>query len=533
MKKNEQQVPVTNEEPKNTPLEDVGSVRILFSFVKSRLLGIPDPVYEKVVLLKKVKKKLKKLGLKGINFSKNKMSAEFGKFLFQVYTYFYPLRKVIELEQPSAKKNFLQFLVLSVANDRQKEMLNQLLSEDFYLEILGREGNKKTSEKLKEMYKEITKSFSKEQIKKINRIYSLGDSLFNFLKYDLFVLLRKFSPEMKEDHIYNPPGFRELSITQVEGNLKEFTDHIYFLNPDANYFEFIENYGRFIGRDIIPQKDFQKFFNLIITLIRTNFVVLLVQYISKDVFFRPFHSYSEVNAYANFMKELVNSINTLQTKSNQKIKNETLDKIIKELFEGTEFMELTAYTPEQDQFLKRNNLDGFVYSQQLNVLKKFFLEKYNRYIRKNLHAVIVKGAFVSTEFREVMNSLYYASNNSLEAILELENKLKGKDGWDKLLNLIRGKTTDSSLSFLAKRNVEEINSDVLRVITDALSCFESLKDKLKIVVEDFNSGNKNNISNIKKMAGTTTVEIIKHLAKGFNDTSKLLYYYKMSMRNRE
>ncbi len=514
-------------EKKEIKIDEVGSVRILLSFIKNRILGIPDPIYEKVVLLKKVRKKLKKINIKGIQFSKNRLTADFGKFLYQIYRYFYPLKSVIELGKPSNKNSFLLYLIQDVCNDKQSENLDLLLSEKHVQELFNNSDSKKANKQIKDLYKEFSRSFSKVQSKKVNHLFSMGESLFNFLKFDLYVLIRKFSPDMKEDNVYGSPNFRDVSAGQVESMLKDFADFIYFLNTDADYYEFIKVYGKFLGRDIIPPEDFQKFFSLLHNLIKTNYLVLMVQYISKDVFFRPYYSYSEKNAFAQFLKNLVESVNKLQSKTNDQIRNQTINKILVELFNTSDFFELTAYTYEQNEYLKKHGMSKFIYIEAFNSLKKFMLDKYNKNLRKSIHVFILKASFTTVEFSESLNTLYYETNTIIEKILNIEGKLKGEDGWSKIQNLLRGKATDSSLGYLAKKNIDEFNSDIKKIILDSLNILNILKTKLKIVVDAYNKNLSEPIANIKKFAGNNTVEVIKHLANGFNDISKILVYFKI------
>lgn len=518
------------DQTKEVRVEDITMGRTVLGFIKIRILGLPDPLYERIVLLKKLKKILKKLDIKGINFSKQRLTKEFGEYLFDIYRYYYPLKNIIDFSKPKNVRNFIEFLINSVASDKQKETLNQLLSEDFIKESLVSMGGKNSSAKIKDMYKEFHNSFTKEQLKKINFVFSLGSSLYECLKFDFYVLLKKFCPELKEENVTSPPAFREVDVEQVEVMIKDMTDHFYMLNMEANYYEFIDAYGKFLGRDIIPQEDFQKFMKLITKLVKTNYLMLMVQYITGDVFFRPFYSFSEKNAFSEYMKEIVNLINSMQTKIAGAIRVEKLDKTLKELFGSSNFLELTGYTPEQNDYLVRNNAGGFVYVDSLNVLKKFMLDVYNRYLRKNLHSFILKATFVSQHFQENMNSYYYNCNSIIDQILAFEEKMKGKEGWDRISGLIKGRGKDSSLSHLAKKYVNEFNEEAREILNKALNTFEQLKENLREIIESYNKGQKDPVTNIKTFAGTGTVDIVKNLAHAFNDLSKVLAYFKMVIK---
>lgn len=512
-------------------VEKAGAGRMLVGFIKIRVLGLPDPIYERMILLKKLKKTLKHIDIKGINFSKNALAKDFGEYLFNIYRYFYPLKKVIDFSKPKIKRNFTEYLINTFANDNQKEILKQLLSEDFIRENLTSSSGKTASQKIKDMYKTLQNSFTKEQVKKINSIFSLGISLYEFFKFDLYVLIKKFTGEMKEENVTAIPPMRDVPVEQVETLIKDMTDHFYMLSNDANYYDFIEHFSRHLGRDIIPQEDFNKFIKLINKLVKSNYLMMMVQYITQDVFFRPFYSFAEKPALAEFMQELANDINGLQTQIAGALKIEKQEKILKDLFGSANFMELTSYTPEQNEYLTRNNITGFIYTDPLNILKKFMMDVYNRYFRKSLHTFILKATFVSHSFQEEMNSYYYICNNIIEQILSLEEKLKGKEGWDRISSLIKGRGKDSNLSSLAKKYVAEVNDSVKDILDQARNSFEPLKERLKEVIESYNKNQKDPITNIKNFSGTATADIMKQLAHAYNDLSKILVYFKIVIKD--
>lgn len=514
----------------NIDVSRLSFFRIFIGMIKTGMFGRPDPIYEKYVLLKKIKKKLQQVNIKGVNLSKNRLTPDFANFLYQIYRYFYPLKGIIDLGKPSTVQGFQDFLIHSVASDAQKEKINFLISEKSIQEILIKEGPKKLGQKLKETYKSVANSFSREQIAKINLIYSLGENFYQFLRFDLFFLLRKFSMDLKEEPGANPPNFREIELNQAEESLKDFADSLNLLNMDANYYEFLSYYGNFIGKEIILQEDFRKFFQMLQMLVKTGYLNLLVQYITNDVFFKPLSSYQAKNVFNAYMKNLVGTINNIQDRASQQVKNQKITQLLTDLFGQANFNETTAYTFEQNEYLNRTGVGSFTYVEPFNVLKKFMMDKYNRYIRKNLHTFILKAGFSVPNFSESMNSLYHRFNSLMEQILEFENKLKGKDGYDRLLTLIRGRSRDSSLAILVQKNINEINKEAKTFLDRAIEFSENLKDNLRTVVESYKKGAKEPVANIKSFNGQGTTEVIQHLALGFNDLSKLLAYFKMTVK---
>lgn len=511
-------------------VEDIGVARILIGFIKTRILGIPDPLYEKLYLLKKIKSQLKKINIDGIHFNKNKLKPKLASYFFQIYRFFHPLRKIIDFAKPSKVKDFIYFLVNEVSTDKQKELIKQLTTENFMLESIANIGSNKTSKKIKELYKELSSSYTKEQSKKINYYFSLGESFHEFLKFDLYTLIKKFAPDFKEENTATEPNFREVDIKPLISVIKEFVDHIYMLNLDANYYDFIQLYSKFINKEIIPVNDFQMFFKSITSLVKNNYLLLLVQFISKDVFFRPFHTYTEKNAMNDFLKDVVNNINLIQKKVSDSLKTQSINKLLQDLFGQANFREMTHYTAEQVEYLMKHHVEPFSYTEQMNVLKKFMLDKYNRYIRKTVNTFIVKAGFVSATFQEKFNSLYYQANGVIDKLLDFEKKLQGKDGWDRIVSLIRNKGVDPNLIFLARKNVLEFNQDAKNILFEAMDVFENLKNHIKIVVEAYNKGSKEHVSNIKNFASTSTQEVIKYLAQSFNDISKLLNYFSLVLK---
>ena len=115
-------------------------------------------------------------------------------------------------------------------------------------------------------------------------------------------------------------------------------------------------------------------------------------------------------------------------KTSAQLKNQKIEQLVQDLFGQTNFVETTAYTFEQNEYLMKNGIGSLTYVEPLNVLKKFMMDKYNRYLRKSLHTFILKATFASPAFSESMNTLYHHFNTLMDSILEFENKMKAKRG---------------------------------------------------------------------------------------------------------
>lgn len=506
-----------------------GKMRIIFGAIKVRLLGIPDDVYEKVVLLKRVKKNLKKLSYDFINFSREKLKPNLGKLLIDIYTVLYPLKEQIKLSKPSDVRDFTFFLFKYHSNDQQKKILESLTSKDYIKELINSKGTKEAVNEIKNISKNLRSSFSNEVLQKINYIFSLGLSLQDFLRFDIFLLLKKFYPSINEKNLSNPGADREVSYENISSELKDFVDSLYLINPNLNYYSFMKVYSEYLNKQIIPEEDFLKVFAKISNLIKTDVLVLTIQYMSKDVYYKPISSYSVKNIAEDFFRDLVDFINKTQEEVLSELKSTKINAILKELFGSIEFKDAKAYTKEQHEYLVKNGLEGFYYHEQFNALKKFMLDKYNQYIRKALNTFIIKASFTTLNLQEEYNNLYYAMNNIVDNILQFEDKMGRDDGWPRLKTLIMGKGKDSSLVYLARKNILEINTRVKEIMTNFLSVAKELNGKLKIAVTAFNKGEKEPISNIRNFAGNATPMVVKHLADAFNDINKFLKYLSLSL----
>ncbi|HOJ50080.1 MAG TPA: hypothetical protein PKW55_04645 [Spirochaetota bacterium] len=508
---------------------NVGKLRILIGFIKVRLFGIPDSIYERVVILKKIRKSLKKFSYSFVNFSRNKLKPELGKLLIDIYSVLIPLKEYLKLNKPSEIREFTRYLFKYHANDQQKKLLENLTSKEYIRELIKNKGAKDAANEIKSIYKNFKNSFSSEVLQKINHIFSLGSSLQDFLRFDIFLILKKFYPSINEKNLLNPGPDREISIEIIENELKDFIDSLYFINPNINYYPFIKIYSEFINQPLIAEEEFLKVFSKISYLIKTDILVLTLQYLSKDVYYKSLSSFTIKEVSEEFFKDLVEFINTTQDEVLNEVKYLKINTILKELFGSSDFKETKAYTKDQNEFLIKNGLDPFYYHEQFNVLKKFMLDKYNQYIRKAIHTFIIKASFSSLSLQEEFNNLYYAMNGIIDKILELEDKMNRDEGWPRLKTLILGKSKDTSLVFLARKNILEINNKVKDIIYSFINIGKELNSKLKIIVTAFNKGEKEPIPNIKTFAGNTTPMVVKHLADAFNDINKFLKYLSLTL----
>ena len=258
-------------------IEKPGILGAIFGFIKVKIFGLSDPAYEKYILMKEVENQIKLLPIPVFNFRTNQISKNFGKLLYELYKFLYPLREIIDFFESKLKEQSAKdFFVFYHLTDPQKEEYNKLAGEGIK-GLMSSQGLQNASKLINESFQKLQNNINKEQKKNINYHYSIIHSISELVKFDLYPLIKKFSPNLEEGNIDIPPSFKDIEGSLVIEELKNLCFSIYAIDPLSDLKEAFEIYGKYKGAQIISDEDLKKFQMLIKKLIADQYITLVVR----------------------------------------------------------------------------------------------------------------------------------------------------------------------------------------------------------------------------------------------------------------
>ncbi len=496
--------------------------RLVF-FFQNTFLGRGDADYERKKLLRKTKKELKALNPMIYNTNNHTITPKFAELVFEIYRFTNPLKAIISFNQSKLTRSRMeQFFVENLLNDKQKNIIQRLNQEDF-AKILEKEGVKVLDQKINETLHQLQNSITREQINDINTTFTRLIELTHLVEFDMYQLLKRFAPALKENVVTDPPRFREVDGRYIVDELKEVSELFYSMNLTGDFIKPLAFLGRYKGNQILPDSDIKKLIVLLNSFTKNNYLPLIIGYILKDPYFRPIQSQKTENLVQNYMKNLLLSTKKLRDQVVHLLRKRRIDHLTEDLFGTSQIRSIEHYTEALDDLLLKAKVETFSFVQGLNFLKYFLMEKYNRYIRETLNQLLLHGEFIDQKMRDDMSERHHDCNGLIKEILALDEPLDGSAVKGiKIKVLLKKAHSETSGQKILNDYIKAINEEAYFIIHKTINSFTFITSTLKLITEDYKTGTQKTIANIRSLGGSNNKEMMTDLVKSFNDMIKLL-----------
>ncbi len=511
------EIPHTDEFQK---IEKPGFFGTLIGFLKVKVLGISDPAYEKYLLLREIHNQVKSMSIVIFNTRTERITKKFGKLLFELYRYIFPLSNLITMHnKKEAQKKIKEYFVTSTFNDNQRE-LYMTLTEEGVKNLINQFGIKKSTKHINENYKKLQQSMDKEIVKGTNLNYSIMHAIGDLLRFDLYPLLKKFAPELKEGVLDKKPVFKDIDGKRVLEELKNLCFVLYSININLNFTNAFKIYGQMLGTTIISDDDVKSFQKLLRQIVSEDYLTLLIKIVEENPFFRPVYNFTVHNVVQEFFTELSDNIRDVRENFVNKVKGEKINAILKKLFGTKDFETLANYTKEKSDILYKKGVASFQYVEPLNYLKMFLKETYNHYIMDVSNKFLIEGNFLDKKFNQKLSVAFLDSNDLMQEIQSFDVDYIGSEKiWGRIKSLLPNVMREQKLLVMVNKEVEEINGGALMILNKSLNSFETMLQCFRTIVQEYKSSSQDIITNIKTIGGSPADnrDLIEKVVRAYND----------------
>jgi hypothetical protein len=516
-------------------IEKPGLFGTIIGFFKVKLLGMSDPAYEKYMLLKEINNQIKSMPIVIYNPRTEKVTKKFGKLLFELYRYVFPLSNLINMrESKEILKQIKDYFVTSHFSDKQKQ-LYMSLKGDGIKELIFQNGLKASTKMINENYKKLQKSLDKDAVNLINMNYSIMYSIDELLHFDLYPLLKKFSPKLPEGTIEKPPAFRDVEGKWVVEDFKNLCYVLYSINVNVDFTEAFRIYGKMKGTTIISDDDVKAFQKLLRDFITNDYLSLLIRVIDENPFFRPVYNFTMHNIVQEFFTNLSTEIRNVRENMINKLKNEKVNAILKKLFGTADISTLSNYTKDKSEVLYKKGVRSFDYVEPLNYLKMFIKEIYNSYIMDTANKFLIESNFADKKFNQKFSVSFLDANDLMKEIQSFDIEYLGSEKvWGRIKSLLPNVMREQKLLVVVNKEVDEINNGASMIITKALNSFESLLYCFKTIVGEYKKSSQDIITNIKTIGGSPAdnKELVENIVRAYNDMQSIYALIKFIMNEK-
>ncbi len=502
----------------------------IIAFFQNIFLGKGDADYERKKLLKNVKRQLKSLKIQVLNTRYEKVTPKFAEMIFDIYRYTNPLKSVININPDKQTKGKIDgFFVEVNLNEKQLDML-KVFEKEYMLRLVGDIGLKEMNDVITKTFHDFQQSFTKELIDHVNVNYTNLNSLNNLIQYDLYPILKKFAPKLKENVISDPPKFREMEGKYISDFLYDLSELLYSINLNGDYQTIINQFGQLRGVQLLPEKDVKKFIDQLKELVGHNYIPLIISYVQKDPHFRPVQNIKQINLIRDYFKDLTIIIKNRRDEVIKQLKTGKINKLSSELFNKTEITTMKNYNYKYEEPFRNAEIGNYLYIDAINFLKYYLMEKYNRYIRENINKLVVNGKFSDQHISEDLSSGYYHINEMMKNILALDDSIDDTSKLGaKIKSLLRTAQSDKANQKALSDHIKQTDKHAKSIMNESVGYLSSITIALRGVLEDYKKNTRRVILNVKKINGGENRQFIENIVKAYNETSKLLVLIKIVM----
>jgi len=478
-------------------------------------------------IYKELKRELSRAKIDLYKLKQNTISPPLAKIIFEIYKLTYPLRNFFQLDKEKKRfpPSFEEGYILSFHDEKILELYKKIKSEEEIKKAITSMGIKKATSYFEKLINEYLDYFDKDKISQINRSFSNLLYFARFVYYDFYVLLREFDFNFEDAQFLKKPSFLPADGPLLKKEIYDLQQALLYFDVDKSLDLGIEVASKIKGVSPLDEKHFSKLKNLILTIKKNEYLILILKAIDKKLSPPIFKTAAVIDIFSSFVFKLRGSIFSTLSKLKREIIEENIKGVITKIFDGDVVGRVKNYSELKNNHFDTLGISKFKYVEALNYLKAFITDKYKPVISKLINELIVEGIFLNKGFLNLLSNNYYYLNNLLNIIEEFDDDLDSEGTTGKTIDrFITNFQKDRNAKFILERTINDINKQAQLIISEAIVNIKDLAKSIKSIVEDYKKKNPEIISNIKKIRNVNNTQFIKEL---INTYTTLFYFLKL------
>jgi hypothetical protein len=457
-----------------------------FNWIISLITGRKAPERARQRVLKRMTKVLTANRYGNFYLTKtDEATPELAKFFFSIYKVISPAQALLQNADQSTQLKMAT--ILTFLDKNQFALLEQLFPEN--IELRAQEMSyEDIARQLQDDCDSLEKAFDEDRTRAINDCYSLIMVMAKFVSYDFYFLLKKFDNQLSERSVAGKPRFLPVQGQVISDMLKDFLEITGGIDTDQDWDTGLRVLKSFKGVDVVNPKLWHSMLLKIWDVKQSGILEMMIRFINKD----PDWGWEPKVPRENITDPYLETIRletferlTRITTARQKAR---IIECARTVFGDIETEQLNYYTETNSEIYEKKNFPGFTFARGLNYLK-LFLNDENEHLQFLSDLILIRGQWVS-------RTLSHPLLESVQTISDLPEKIKWLDDslsdtgsyGSKLKNTLMkvdGEGRGKSQTRFIRSNLENLNNDAKRIITDAIFNFSVLADSLKDLLEDY------------------------------------------------
>ncbi|ADN01177.1 DUF5312 family protein [Spirochaeta thermophila] len=486
------------------------------------ILGANDPARQKRRALRQIAKEIRRSKYRFYNPRSDEALPQLAQFFFQIYQVIGPAQTL--LQHADSSKALRRLVVESFLPEEKRGILARL--DPGALRVRVKEVSlEQLTEEVKGDLVELYDLCSRDRAERMNRVYETILYLVGFVKFDFYFLLKKFDASFPEQDPSYTPRFEPISAEYVVDDLKDFLDVIGPLDPALPWQEVFPVLRLYKGVEVVDPRLWQRMFNALMAVKRSDILVKIVQHVEKNPAFQPEVRGSRQDIVEGVLEELRRDAEAVIRGLREEKRKVKLGQLLRMVFGTDAVARSRYYTEATASAFARHDVGTFLYVEPFNYLKAFLLDFYKRDVRMLAELFIVRGKWTAPQVSQELSDAYYRVMDIAQEVVELDESLsdEGERGQKIRQYLHRsGSGKEPAVKRVLKQYIDDVNEAVRRMVMETAQNLISIGKIFKSLIEDSQGSKREVILNWREVENAYEGE---DLQRDMVETYKKIYYF--------
>lgn len=424
------------------------------------------------------------------------MTPQFAKLFYDIYKIISPAQNAFRSVQ---NKNAFKAQIINFSLSENQLNLLEHLNEEKIREMARKVPLRDIKQKIETEMETFSAEFDFERASRCENLYKALLTFADFVMFDYYFMLKKFSSGMQENSFNSTPTFDKVNAEYIVDELQDFISIIYSIPDDIVWDPFFAFLKETRGSEMVSATTWKKILTRMKALQSSQALEMIVKLITKKPDFRPKtfeHNETIVDGYVDKIREEVTT--TIATLESQQ-KASKASNFLSQIFGSSDINQLHYYTSAAGDVLAKKELSTYLYADALNYLKAFLLEFVKADLRQYHDIVVIRGqwdATMAAPFSNAFQELLQVSDQ----ITMFDNNLaeEGPIGM-KIKTLLPKIAHDPGAENIINRLVGDANENARSFIIESTQNFILIGKQIKQLIEDHNKSKPLIVANWKEL----------------------------------
>jgi hypothetical protein len=320
----------------------------------------------------------------------------------------------------------------------------------------------------------------------IDRNYNNLSLFLDFMHFDYFFLLKKFSGDIVEHDFSRKHSFESLDGEYVIDELKDLNDLILGLDSHCNWDVIFDALTAYRKVAVIRRNLWERAFRKLLDIKNTGLLEMIIKLISRNPQFKSQPVVHNAKIAEPYLAALRAKTEASLVDISKETKERKIEKLVKSVFGGAEVSAMENYSERANATFTSFGMPGFVHAKVMSYVGTFLKDYFKGDLSQLIDLLLIKGKWVSKTHSQQTSDCYHKLIRICDTISRFDLSLAEDEELGRnLRNLIYKAENELRLRPPIRRKLMEVNDDAQEYIVETAKNLIGIAKCLKDVHDDY------------------------------------------------